>query len=74
MGEEENMVTDTNHARERRNLQSKIQTPQRTSISPSAENPGSKGVFVLLNDHTICSAFTQTVPGSVEEADSAPER
>lgn len=38
-----------------------------TSISPSEENTG---VFVLLNDHTICSAFTQKVPGSLEEADS----
>lgn len=74
MGGEENTVTDTNHARESRNLQWKIHTPQRTSISPSAENPGSKGVFVLLNDHAICSALTQALPGSLEEADSAPER
>lgn len=38
------------------------------------ENTSHKGVFVLLNDRTICVVFTQTVPGSLEETDSAPER
>lgn len=37
-------------------------------------NTSHKGVFVLLNDRTICAVFTQTVPGSLEKTDSAPER
>lgn len=38
------------------------------------EHTSTEGVFVLLNDRTICSVFTQTVPGSLEETDSSPER
>ncbi len=43
-------------------------------FSVCRENTSTKGVFVLLNDHTICSVFTQTVPGSLGETDSTPER
>lgn len=46
----------------------------KASFSPSTEKTSSKGVFVLLNDHTICSVFAQTVPGSADETDSAPKR
>lgn len=44
-------------------------------ISICRENTRSKkSVCFAGPDHTICSVFTQTVPGSVEETASAPER
>lgn len=43
-------------------------------IAEGLENTSTRGVFVLLNDHTICSVFTQNVPGSYEETDSASQR
>lgn len=53
-------------------LNQKSQGDERLSVL--GESTSTKGVFVLLNDHTICSVFTQTVPGSLEETDAAPER
>lgn len=48
---------------------------QRALFSPPVETTQApKECLFLLNDHTICSVFTQSVPGSLEETDSAPER
>ncbi len=60
--------------RKRSRRQNESQIAEGLVISICRGNTSSKAVFVLPNDHTICSVFTQTVPGSLEETDSAPER
>lgn len=45
-------------------LQRMNHASQRALFSVCGGKAGTRGMFVLLNDHTICLLFTQTVPGS----------
>lgn len=45
-------------------LQRMNHASQRPLFSVCGGKAGTRGMFVLLNDHTICLLFTQTVPGS----------